>query len=145
MKTDKISNFKDYISTNKNFFLVIDFLNKNLDELSLGRYELGNDCYVNLVEYEPTENDIFEAHKRYIDVHFAIKGNECIKHQSIDKLTITQDYVEGDDCFLGKVEKSKILDLEENNFAIFYPQDAHCPANFKTAKKIKKAIFKITI
>lgn len=44
-------------------------MNKNdVSTITTGRYELTNGCYVNVDEYETTENNNFEENCTYVDV-----------------------------------------------------------------------------
>lgn len=107
----------------------------------------GDRLYVNIAEYETTvpENRFWEAHKKYLDLHLILRGEERIDIAFIENMK-QKDYVEQDD-FLpleGKAVASAVLC--ENDFMICYPCDGHMTG--LAADKpltLKKAIFKIRI
>lgn len=50
-----------------------------IKEMPLGRTEIdGSDIYVNVSEYETHELDssLWEAHRKYADIHYIINGSE---------------------------------------------------------------------
>ena len=53
-----------------------------------GRYEIGENIYANIEEYN-TKSELdatLESHKRYIDIQFLLNGIERINYCSIDGL-----------------------------------------------------------
>ena len=53
----------------------------NFDELKLRRYDVDDNFFYIVQEYEtkmPNESK-FEAHKKYVDIQYVVKGSECIK------------------------------------------------------------------
>ena len=54
---------------------------ENLFEKEIGSYEIDNkDLFVNIVTYEtaPSDNKEWEAHKKYVDLHYMLEGKEQI-------------------------------------------------------------------
>ena len=83
-------------------------------------YKEDEDIFVNITEYETKEKKetYWEAHKKYLDLHFIISGTEKVCIGSLFKM----NYVDYDSC---DVHKTGIV------------------CDGKT--KVKKAIFKIRI
>ena len=53
----------------------------NFDELKLRRYDVDDNFFYIVQEYEtkmPNESK-FEAHKKYVDIQYVAKCSECIK------------------------------------------------------------------
>ena len=124
----------------------LNFIHENdLRVLPNGRYELGDGNYVNIFEYETKENDgVFEAHKEYIDIHYAIIGKEKVLWAD-DYTRETKAYQEDGDYSLGIVENAKEI---ESNFGccVFLPDEPHKAGVIaKTSEKVKKAVFKIAV
>lgn len=119
------------------------FRNNNVNSLPNGRHDLGEGNYVNIFEYETKENDgIFEAHKVYIDIHYAILGNEKILWA--DGYTKeTKSYQKDGDYSLGIVENANEI-VSNGNCCVFSPNEPHkAGVIFEVSEKVKKAVFKI--
>ncbi|MEF2877859.1 MAG: YhcH/YjgK/YiaL family protein [Blautia sp.] len=123
---------------------------KNHDLLSYekGSHEIdGDNLFVNIVEYETTtpENRFWEAHKKYLDLHFMLKGPEQIDVNFIDNME-QKEFVDKDDFLPLEGEANSHVVLTEGDFLLCYPKDAHRTAvQVNTPAVIKKAIFKIKI
>lgn len=113
-----------------------------------GSHEIeGDDLFVNIVEYETTEaeNRFWEAHRQYLDLHFMLRGPEQIDVNFIDNME-QQEFVEKDDFLPLVGEPNSHVVLNEGDFLLCYPKDAHRTAvRVENPVTIKKAIFKIRI
>lgn len=133
---------------NKYLQKFIEFIKVNdLSKLSKGVYNIDyNNFFVNIVEYNSKDekSGFWEAHKKYLDVHFMINGCERIKLNFIDNM-IQGDYKEGDDFVHIKTGSGNCyVDLYEGDFLVCYPHDVHMTAiRVKDSVYVKKAIFKI--
>ena len=125
---------------------ILNFIKANdLQALPNGRYELGDGNYVNIFEYDTKENDgVFETHKAYIDIHYAILGNEKVLWA--DNYTKeTKTYQEDEDYSLGIVENANELESNQG-CCIFLPNEPHkAGVIFYKSEKVKKAVFKILV
>ena len=118
--------------------------NNDMKSLNNGRHDLNGGNYVNIFEYETKDSDkVFETHKKYIDVHYVIIGEETVLWGDSFNEEI-KTYQEDEDYSLGKIEKSNAIILNNHMLAIFLPNEPH-KAGIKINKisKIKKAVFKI--
>lgn len=124
----------------------LNFISVNdLRTLPNGRYELGDGNYVNIFEYDTKESDgIFEAHKEYIDIHYAIIGNEKVLWAD-DYTRETKGYQKDGDYSLGVVENAN--EIEPNyGCCVFLPDEPHKAGVIaQTSEKVKKAVFKIAV
>ncbi len=80
---DKIENLRHYdIVSDK----IIEFLFNLNENTPTGRYEIDENSYANIEEYntKPIENCRFEAHKKYIDIQLLLKGEERLDVTSVD-------------------------------------------------------------
>jgi YhcH/YjgK/YiaL family protein len=87
-----------------------------INELPLSRTEIeGSDIYVNVSEYKTHElnNSLWEAHRKYADIHYVIDGTEQIACAPSDAMTVTQEYSDATDAVLG-VPKEKLLTLKRS-------------------------------
>lgn len=147
---DRLSNSKQYEKLNEKFKIGFDFLkNNNLKEMKDGKYEIAEGVFAN-VQSLKTKNKSekkWEAHKDYIDIQYVIKGQECMGYgilEDFKKVVLPYDK-EKDIEFLDG-EKFNYIDVNENDFVIFYPNDVHAPMlSVKEDIEIKKVIVKIKI
>lgn len=107
----------------------------------------GDRLFVNIVEYTTTEakNRFWEAHREYLDIHVMLDGPEQIDVNFIENMK-QKEYVPADDFLPMDGEKKGHVILEEDDFLICYPHDAHRTAvQVDVPSEIKKAIFKVRI
>ncbi len=126
----------DYIKQN-------DLLNAPLERITLD----GDKLFINNVLIEQGKSQAeqpMEAHKRYIDIHVLLQGEERVGWADIDKLgEPSKAYDEADDYMLYEQEAISYVDLKEGEFVIVYPEDAHAPIIGKG--QIRKLIVKVLI
>lgn len=107
----------------------------------------GERLFVNIVEYTTTtpEERFWEAHKRYLDVHLMLHGNEQIDLNFIQNMDV-KEYAEQDDFVPMDGDKNSSVILRDGDFLICYPSDGHRTAvAVDGPETIKKAIFKVRI
>ena len=121
--------------------------NIGLDECN--KIVLDENCFVLEQAYitKDKKDCFFESHRKYIDIQYIFEGSEIMEVEDINKLQITQEYNESLD--FAKYEQkpnSSTLIINENELAIFYPNDAHMPCiKVDNNQKIIKAVFKIAV
>lgn len=149
----KIQNIQAYAGVHEKLLRAADFIGRAvLEGLAPGRYEIEGDAlYASIQEYEthPDGELIFEGHKKYIDLQFIAKGRERIEAIDISKATETKGYDEKiEAAFFKANEAAHKFFLSEGDFAIFLPQDLHCPgrrADGVTPEAVKKIIVKLAV
>ena len=107
----------------------------------------GDRLFVNIVEYETTaaENRFWEAHRKYLDLHLLLEGQEQIDLNFIENM-IQKEFVEADDFLQLDGEPNSRVILRRGDFLICYPEDGHRTAiKVEQRERVKKAIFKIRI
>ena len=149
MILDNIQNCKKYEGLNKNFQKAFDFLKReDLDSLALGNYEInGEEVFAMVQEYETKdlENAKYEAHKKYIDIQYMLRGAENMGYSSIDKLKISTPYNEEKDCMFLEGE-TKLIKIDTKDFFVLFPEDAHMPGMLINEKnKVKKVVVKVRL
>ena len=149
-----LANIKDadkYCSINPNFKAVFDFLKTLTKDSKEGivaeDYKVnfsGKYCDTADINADGTPK-VFEAHKKYIDIHYCISGSEGIGYNDVTRLTPTTEYDEENDYFLLSGEYQKVI-LREGDFCIVFPEDAHIPmmCGF-TGGKLLKAVAKVKL
>jgi YhcH/YjgK/YiaL family protein len=123
--------------------------NTDLDTIKSGSYEIeGKDVYAAVSEYQ-TKNDEdvrFEVHRIYADIQYVIKGEESINIEQLSgDLTAGLYNQEKDIAFLeGKGGIIRMATQEQ--FFIFFPEDAHRPGiKIDSSAIVKKLVIKVRI
>lgn len=113
-----------------------------------GSYKInGDEFFVNVNEYDTVlrEDRFWEAHKKYIDVHVMLKGQEFIDVNFIDNMQLGEYKADNDFQALDGDYKASVK-LNPGDFLICYPEDAHRTGVIADeACHLKKAIFKIKV
>ena len=150
MIIDVLENSEKYVSLHKDFELVFNFLkNNDISVMECGKHSLrGDEVFFNLQEYETKHTQKLEAHKKYIDIQYIVKGIERMEFAETSKLKVTESYNPDKDVKF--LEEPKVIDasiVEAGEYRIFYPEDAHRPGLCVDNKpaKVKKILAKILI
>lgn len=134
-----------------NLLLALNWIKENnLSKLENGKYIVDEkkDIFAVLSEYiaKDKEDNLFEYHKKYIDVQMLLKGKEYINITDTSNLKEVTKYSKERDIAFGKFEnKSDEVLMEEGKIAVFYPSDAHqpCLKHFDNDQNIRKIVLKI--
>lgn len=89
-----------------------------------------------------------EAHRLYADLVFLLEGEETIYYKPTAALRrITAEYDSDRDVLLADLDRDAIpIILKPGYFAIFMPQDAHCPGCVSGAPRpVRKVVIKVPI
>jgi YhcH/YjgK/YiaL family protein len=111
-----------------------------------GRIEIdGERLFINNVLAEGVDKDkqVLEMHRKYIDVHILLEGNEAIGWKPLNEIVnITKTYDEEGDCLLSDDSPTALIDLKPGNALIVWPEDPHAPVigNGKIRKLIGKVL-----
>jgi len=137
-----------FIERYKNFDSALYFL-QNTDFLNIkpGRYEVsGDEIYYTISDYKtiPIKDGTLEGHKKYIDIHCIIEGDELIGYASLNDQAIIKAYDSEKDYALYKGNVN-LIKMVPGMFAIFYPNDLHMPGLNNIETKIKKLVIKVKI
>lgn len=144
---DSIKNLNNYKNNNE-LYDILYYLH-NLNKMPSANTVLKeNSIFCNPV-YFTTKSEsecIFEAHKNFIDLHYIVKGSEKIATADITSLTPHTPYDADKDIgfYTGKQYGSYILN--EGDFMICFPSDAHMVAIAPEAPKaVEKIVVKIKV
>ena len=125
------------------------FLNrKDLDTLSPGTYPIdGENVYAIISQYVPKDLDKtkWESHRKYIDLHYVIRGKEKIGVAPVSRAKVTKAYDETKD--IAHYESpGKYYTAEPGTFFLFFPQEAHRPGiKADGSDQVKKLVIKIRV
>lgn len=148
MIADRIENLAKYIPYMSALGDAVKFLeNNDVTKLDAGRHDISDRVYVNVQIYEPSENEVFEAHRKYIDLQYIAEGGEEIDYLPIADGVGEGEYLDEYDCLTYRDTAGTIgkLFLDAGSFAIFEPADPHRPGIKWKGGQVRKLIFKIKV
>ena len=112
------------------------------------RVELKGDLvYCTQFTYEtiPQEESFFEAHRRYLDIHIMVEGEERVDVNRPEDLTLTEAQ-EGNDFYAYQGESWHSAVLRPGAFLVVFPGDAHrIKVQVDGPRTVSKAVFKVCI
>ena len=147
MILDKLENTNFYSGISNNLSKGFDYLKStDLSTLKPGRHDIdGNDVFALVSEYN-TKNHFDcrpEAHQTYTDIQYIISGREAIGFVTLNNQVIVSEYDPEKDIAFYSGDTSPLI-LEAGIFAVFFPQDVHCPCmQIDGPEKVKKVVVKV--
>ena len=152
MVYDKIDNIEIYKGLSEDIYEGLKYLKNATPDLACGVHEINPRVKAIVSEYETkfvNENG-YEAHKKYIDIQFLLKGTEKICCLPIEKLQEKKAYSEEKDAAFYEEDGVRPQEMMVGNhyFAVFYPQDGHMPClsiSDSLAVKVKKVVIKVAV
>ncbi|WP_315708584.1 YhcH/YjgK/YiaL family protein [Brenneria uluponensis] len=123
----------------------------NFQILPTGRVDIdGDKLYAQIIDLttQPKEQNFPEVHRRYLDIHFLVSGEEAMGYApDSGENTIAESLLEERDIiFYRPMENESLLVMQPGNYAIFFPQDVHRPACiYRQEQEIRKVVVKIAM
>lgn len=149
MVYDKIDNKETYKGLSEDIYEGLKFLKNVTLDLACGVHEINPRVKAIVSEYEtkPVNENGYEAHKKFIDIQYLLKGEEKNRCLPIEKLKVIKSYKdEIDAAFFVADAPAQDLTLGDGYFAIYWPQDGHMPClNVEESEKVKKVVVKVEI
>lgn len=113
-----------------------------------GRYEIdAKRMYATIVQDKtrPADAAQFEAHRKYIDLHYLMRGRELIGSAAAISLRETAAYdSEKEAALYERPRKYRRLILNPGSFVVFFPGQAHMPGcDVEKSEEIRKVVVKI--
>ena len=148
MVYDRIENSRRYESLHELFGRAFGVLRRaDLAALPPGRHEIDGDrMYLVIVQKEGTgkEQAVLEAHRRYIDIQFAVGGTDTIGWKpSRDCRAVSEPYDESKDIMFFSDPPVAWTPVAQGMFTIFFPDDAHAP--MVGSGMLHKAVVKVAV
>ena len=120
----------------------------DLAVVPLGRHEIDGDRLFALVqEYETRlpADCVWEAHRRYVDVQYVVRGAERMGHASIADVVPRVAYDAEKDVALFE-PGSRFVTVSAGMVAIFGPDDVHSPGHADgNPQPVRKVVVKVEI
>lgn len=148
MIIDQISNAHLYYALHPKLKFAFEYVNGiNINTIPTGRHEIdGEAMYALVQEYDSKLKDqgMWEAHRRYIDLQYVVKGTEGIGYANIHHLKQGEYDIARD--FLPLQGEGDIVTLHRGSFVLLFPEDAHMPGMAMGASApVKKIVLKISV
>lgn len=118
----------------------------DLNALQTGRVDLNDDLYVMVQRFttRPPETGVWEAHRKYIDIHYIVSGKERIGFANLSYMKDGKEDPEKDMYY--PTGNGHDVVLYPGCFAVFYPEDAHAPGlAVDQPEPIYKVVMKVRI
>lgn len=143
LKTDNLKLKKMFPTVSETFD--IDYLR----ELDQGKTMINDSefCIRTSYNMRPLEEQFFESHQQYIDIHITISGIELFGYSPIDELKVTSKYDQAGDCILYDKD-SLIKELKASkpeDVLVFGVDDGHMTAIGDVEDKVDKVIIKVLV
>lgn len=123
---------------------------QDLMSMEAGKYPVDDDFYYMVQEYttKVRSEAKLEAHEKWIDIQWMLKGTEIIETEDISRLTVKEAYnPEKDVTFYEKPEVMSKTVLTDGAYVVLYPQNGHMPQVAVDEKPlaIKKVVAKVRV
>jgi len=147
MIIDKIENAHIYKMIGERISKSLEYIKAtDLKTLPAGKYTIDGENIFALVSEYKTKSEQegkLEAHRKYLDVQYVIRGEELMGYAPLGNQQILEPYKEENDIVFFTGDKS-FTKVSEGMFAIFFPEDVHMPG-ISTGKisDVKKLVIKV--
>lgn len=149
MVYDKIDNIETYKGLSKDIYEGLKFLKNATPDLACGVHEINPRVKAIVSEYvtKSVNENGYEAHRKFIDIQYLLKGTEKNCSLPIEKLKETKAYSEEKDAAFYEAEvPAQELMLGDGYFVIYLPQDGHMPGlSVNGPERVKKVVVKVEI
>lgn len=148
----EIKSLESYKGISKNLDRAIEaILNGEYKKGTVGKNVIdGDNVYFNQPDSPMTkeiEDGFIENHRKYIDIHVVIEGEEKIGYISNTDVKLTKEYDEAGDYELYEGKLENLFYLNPEKFIVLFPGEPHMAlikGGDKPAK-VKKVIFKVLV
>jgi YhcH/YjgK/YiaL family protein len=143
---DKLTNAKMYDGFHPGIKKGLHYLMEtDLNALEVGKYQIdGDKVFVMIQEYDTKLPEVcrWEAHYKYADIQYVIKGAEKMGYTPIENSKVVEEITENDVMFL-EADGDHFV-VHEGCFAVFTTRDAHRPGLCVDQPQfIRKAVVKV--
>lgn len=149
MVYDKIDNIETYKGLSDELYEGLQFLKQASLDVANGVHNINPRVKAIVSEYDTkvvNENG-YEAHRKFIDIQYLLKGREKNCCLPVEKLKETKAYSEEKDAAFYEAEvPAQEMMLGNGYFAIYWPQDGHMPCLSEDGTEtVKKVVVKVEI
>jgi biofilm protein TabA len=135
----------------KGFEAAFEFLDrKTVADVPLGKHAIEGEQIYALVQKLPSraaETAQFESHRKYIDVHYVVSGQETSGSAPAGELKLAVPYDESKDVMLYYVPQQYTkIEVRPGQFVIYRPGQAHLPnCHLQGPHDLHKVVIKVHV
>jgi len=151
MILDILANHAQYSGISPRFARAFAFLQQLPADAALGRHEIDGDEVFAIVQQYFTKglrDTQLEAHRKYIDIQYVLRGREIVYWAPLPLLTnVTMPFdVKADAALFGVIPEIVPLQLQAGQFAILFPADGHAPScSWDQPAEVRKVVVKVKV
>lgn len=148
MITGKLGNIREQKILNDRILAKLDLLNNDFTQEAAGRYEVDNVSFYFLNEYETKEvqNCFWEAHRKYVDIHYILEGQEKIAFDHIERQQVREEYDAEKDAIFFEGDVLSEITMKPGDVMICFPEDSHMTGIIACEKqKVRKVVLKVEL
>ena len=135
----------------KGFEAAFEFLDRTkLADVPVGKHAIEGEQVYALVQKLPSrapETAQFESHRKYIDVHYLVAGQESSGSAPAESLKVAVPYDESKDVILYDVPQQYTkIEMTPGHFVIYQPGQAHLPnCHLRGPHDLHKVVIKVHV
>jgi biofilm protein TabA len=135
----------------KGFEAAFEFLDKkSLADVPVGKHAIEGEQVYALVQKLPSraaETAQFESHRKYIDIHYVVSGQETSGFSPAGHLKLAVPYDESKDVMLYNVPQQYTkIEVRPGQFVIYRPGQAHLPnCHLQGPHDLHKVVIKVHV
>lgn len=153
MIVDTLANRHLYANLHPRLALALEFIaTTDFSQLSKGVHKIDGDkllAIINEYETKPQDQEMFEVHRRYVDVQYVISGHEEFGYQPLTDQQADMPYNAEYDFakfdYAKHADKTHFMPLNPAVFAVFFPSDMHMAATLETPVAVRKVVMKVQL
>jgi len=145
-----LKNWKS-MSDLKGFEAAFEFLDKKaLADVPVGKHAIEGEEVYALVQKLPSraaETAQFESHRKYIDLHYVVSGQETSGFAPAEDLKLAVPYDESKDVMLYDVPQQYTkIEMKPGRFVVYHPGQAHLPnCHLQGPHDLHKVVIKVHV
>ena len=135
----------------KGFEAAFEFLDqKTLADVPVGKHAIEGEQVYALVQKLPSrsaDTAQFESHRKYIDVHYVVSGQETSGFSPAESLKLAVPYDESKDVMLYAVPQQYTkVEVKPGHFVVYHPGQAHLPnCHLQGPHDLHKVVIKVHV
>jgi biofilm protein TabA len=151
MILDTLSQWRQYAALSPHFARAFEFLERVNANTTVGRHEIaGDDVFAFVQQHltKPYAERQFEAHRKYIDIQYMVRGRELIYWAPLPRLKdVTMPFDADKDAILWNVIPEGVpLQVRAGEFTILFPEDGHVPScSWGEPAEVLKVVVKVKV
>jgi YhcH/YjgK/YiaL family protein len=145
----KLNDLVDSHIFNEKLHSKLNLLNEvDFSQYTAGRHEIDEDLFFFLNEYETkeVENCFWEAHQKYLDLHFILEGKENIAVDHIERQLVKEEYTVEKDAIFFEGDVHSVITMNPGDVMICFPEDSHMAGIIaEQTQRVRKIVLKVKL